>query len=179
MLTIPLRPGMLYPTAVERGLDGRRGAKSAAYKALSHDVEEAGRAAVAAGWETIAYPCRAWLTRYAPDARVRDPINHGSCEWNALTRAGVWTDDSLATTTLDVQPRSQPPDRVVIVIQRLSPIPGATARSPRPVAPKVARKASVAPAPRKSPSQPIQDLRSGDVLTFSQRDALLREIGVH
>lgn len=148
VLTIPLRPIVRervkgtwterparYPSA-NRPVVGSHafGRKSPDYRALADDVEDAARVAVEAGWTPIAYPCRVSITRYIPDARVFDPMNLGQAEANALTRAGVWTDDSLARPIqLDVQSNADGPDRVVIVIQRLAPVPGTLPRAARPV----------------------------------------------
>lgn len=136
VLSIPLRFGMGYPTA-NGAVTGalRAGAKSPAYKALSFDVEEAARAAVAAGWAPIAYPCRVTITYYRPDRHVVDAANLGSAECNALTRAGAWTDDDLARPLLlDYQPGDPGPARVVVIVQRLAPPLGMAprlARTPR------------------------------------------------
>lgn len=154
VLTVPLRDGARYPS-VNHSVRGSAsyGAKTDDYNALAADVEEAAGSAVAAGWETIAYPCRAWITRYVPDARVFDALNLGQCEANALTRAGVWTDDQLACPImLDVQPKCEGPDRVVIVVQRLAPPMGLAPRAPRPKIAKrrrgpAAAQTSAAPTP--------------------------------
>jgi hypothetical protein len=133
VLTIPLRHGMGYPSANRQGKDAfRGGGKSDAYRALAFDVEEAAKAAVDAGWETIAYPCRVSITYYRPDRQVVDAANIGSAECNALTRAGIWTDDELARPILlDYQPGDPGPARVVVIVQRLAP--------PLGIAPRVAR----------------------------------------
>jgi hypothetical protein len=134
VLTIPLRCGMGYPTA-NGAVTGalRAGAKSPAYKALAFDVEEAAKAAVDAGWEPIAYPCRVSITYYRPDRHVVDAGNIGSCELNCLTRAGVWTDDELARPILlDYQPGDPGPARVVVIVQRLAPPLGLAPRAARP-----------------------------------------------
>jgi hypothetical protein len=166
VLTIPLRAAVRervagewkerparYPSVNHAGVGAARfGRKTPDYVALAADVEAAGRAAVDAGWTTIDHPCRCWITRYVPDARLRDALNLGQCEANALTRAGVWTDDTLAgPITLDVQPRSDPPDRVVIVVQRLTPAPGSVPRAARP--PQEKRKRS----PRSDAGAPRAD----------------------
>lgn len=134
VLTIPLRHGMGYPTA-NSSVSGaaRGGAKSPAYKALAFDVEEAAKAAVDAGWEPIAYPCRFILTYYRPDRQVVDALNLGSCEANALTRAGIWTDDELAREPiLSYQPGDPGPARVLVIVQRLAPPLGLAPRAARP-----------------------------------------------
>ena len=134
VLTIPLRFGMGYPTA-NGAVTGalRAGAKSPSYKALAFDVEEAAKAAVDAGWEPIAYPCRLSITYYRPDRHVVDAANCGSAECNALTRAGVWTDDELARPILlDYQPGDPGAARVVVIVQRLAPPLGLAPRAARP-----------------------------------------------
>ncbi len=133
ILRVPLRHGMGYPTANSSGDGFRGGKKSPSYKALAFDVEEAARAAIEAGWPPIEYPCRIIVTYYRPDRHVVDALNLGSCEANALTRAGVWTDDELAREPiLSYQPGSPGEPRVVIMVQRLAPPIGAEPRKPRP-----------------------------------------------
>lgn len=124
---------MGYPTANSSGDAFRGGRKSDAYRALAFDVEEAAKAAVDAGWEPIAYPCRVSITYYRPDRHVVDAGNLGSAELNCLTRAGVWTDDELARPILlDYQPGDPGPARVVVIVQRLAPPLGLAPRAARP-----------------------------------------------
>lgn len=138
VLVVPLRYGLGYPTVNMAGANGHRaGKKSPAYKALAYDVEEAARAAVDAGWKMVEYPCLFICTYYSPHNRVVDGINIGGCEANALTRAGVWADDTLARHPLPgYEPNDPGPERVVIIVQRRAPPVGAVPRAPRKVKPK-------------------------------------------
>jgi hypothetical protein len=149
---------MSYPSENHAGANGFRGGpKSPEAKALAYDVEEAAREAIAAGWQRIEFPCRCSITRYKPDARVADAVNVGGVECNSLTRAGVWTDDEIGRPiTLDVQPKSDGPDRVVIVVQRVTAPVGAIPRAPRGQAPRNAGKAP-ATVPDWKPGDAIPD----------------------
>ncbi|MGD0053265.1 MAG: hypothetical protein ABSD03_15790 [Vulcanimicrobiaceae bacterium] len=201
-----------YPSANHAGADGRRGGrKTVDARALGADVEDTGRRAVEAGWEcvTIVGGCRASVTYYVPDDRVADGWNVGQVEANALTRAGVWTDDSVARdVVLSVQPRAGGTERVVIVVQRVAAPAGARERAPRPqrrAAGKRVENGQIAPGQGAAASsstftksaekgrngnkftnpdqvqrrvRSIAELRSGDRLTFAERDALLGSEGI-
>lgn len=177
VLTVPLRFGMGYPTANDSGSAFRGGKKSPAYKALAYDVEEAAKAAMGDGWVPIAYPCRAIITYYRPDRIVVDALNLGSCEANALTRAGVWTDDELAREPiLSYQPGDPGEPRVVIVVQRLAPPIGAVARVARPRGPKLPEPPHVVQTRPGAVSGPVPTL-NGKPITMQDALALIGREG--
>ncbi|TAM91137.1 hypothetical protein EPN42_04560 [bacterium] len=132
-LAIPLQHAS-YPSVNHTGTGlVRAGTKTAAYQDLFATVEAAAAEAVEQGWIPIDAPCRAWITRYCADARIRDALNLGTCEANALTRGGVWLDDRWGhPITLDTQVDLDGPDRILIVIQRcFAGVDAGPARKPR------------------------------------------------
>lgn len=131
--TEPTRPAR-YPT-VNHQVRGAAsyGRKTVDYEALFADVADAGREAVRLGWQTIVYPCRTRIYRFVTDHLVRDALNLGGCEANALTASGVWSDDSVGRPIeLDILVDPAGPDRVFIEIVRIPPPPGIAPRAPRP-----------------------------------------------
>ncbi len=124
VISVPIEGA--YPSAKNQTLGpARYGKKSPAYHDVFEKVVTAGKAALADGWEPLKYKCRVTVDRYVPDARLRDAINLGQVEFDALTRAGVWTDDSLANPVLlSVLTGADGIDRVVVTIHRLPPGPG-------------------------------------------------------
>jgi len=95
-LCIPI-PGR-YPSVNSLGRDGLRfGRKSEEYRALFKAVKEAAEAEMArTGWITATCECLSVIVRYIGDRRRTDAANLAKCEWDALTAAGVWSDDRLA-----------------------------------------------------------------------------------
>jgi hypothetical protein len=117
----------------------RRGAfrfspTSEEYRRLTATVEAAGREAVKRGWRTIDVLAEFRVVRIALDNRVRDAMNLGQAEANALTRSGVWMDDCVAApVVLDLQCDAAGPNRVRLEIVRVHERNGIkrTARPPQ------------------------------------------------
>jgi hypothetical protein len=138
-----------YPS-VNQSVSGshRAGKKSPGYHDLFNQVVTQGKAAVDAGWQMIVHPCRLTVIRYCPDGRVFDALNLAQTEANALTRAGVWADDTLAQSVhLRFHPHSEGPDRVVIIVERLPAPAGIKPRAPRPRKSKAADVATASTKP--------------------------------
>ncbi len=153
-----------YASVNALGRDGLAyGRKSAAYRILFEATQTAAEAAIAAsGWATATYFVDTQLVLYRSRYRRQDAGNAGKCEFDALTAAKVWTDDSLALpVSLDLELDPSGPDRAVIVLRRrFPPFVGATATHPivreararRAAAPKPSAPAvAVPPARRKEP----------------------------
>jgi len=96
-ISVPL--GSRYASVNSVGANGHRaGKKSDAYKRLFADVKTAAEAEMARiGWQKASCECFAMIVRYVVTRRRGDASNQGKCELDALTAAGVWDDDSLAT----------------------------------------------------------------------------------
>lgn len=119
-LTIPL--GGRYPSRNQEGRDNHRfGRKSDEYRDLTRAVIEAAKAEMArTGWETAECECLTIITRYMPNHLRADSLNIGSAECNALTAAGVWSDDRLAQPCLfHIRYDDEGPHRVSIVVMKL------------------------------------------------------------
>jgi hypothetical protein len=119
MIEIPLST-TTYPSRNHELGGGRRySAKSNAYKILFRAVVDAAICAREHGWQTIDTPCDFSVTRYCSDFRVRDAMNLGGCEANALTQGLAWTDDTLgAPAHVDIQIDPDGYDRVLIILRR-------------------------------------------------------------
>jgi len=172
--------GMTYPSINHTGRAG--GARhdqgfSVEHRSLRRSVASFAREAVVKGWRVIEHPCEATLTRYLPDARVFDIHNAGNAEFNGLTDGGAWTDDGCGERArkeryVDRGGR----DRIEIILRRLPAPEGARVIAPRKkVEPK---KKAPAARPVTQRARSADEVRSGDVLTFEERDALLRERGI-
>lgn len=111
----------MYPSAngQQRGAL-RFSAKTQEYRRLAEAIERAAKAALADGWNPVTILAEFRITRVAPDRRVRDAMNLGQAEANALTRAGAWSDDCVAAPVLlDTQYDPAGPSRVRIEITRI------------------------------------------------------------
>ena len=110
-----------YPSVNHTGRDSRRfGRKTEAYKNLFNDIKTvAGIEMERCGWKTTADQCEVTVTRYVRDRRKRDASNLAKCEFDALTAAEVWQDDSQATrVTLEIVQDFEGRDRVTITVRR-------------------------------------------------------------
>jgi Holliday junction resolvase RusA-like endonuclease len=119
-LTIPL--GARYPSRNHEGKDNQRfGRKSDEYRDLTQAVIEAARAEMMrTGWVQAECECLTIITRYMPNHLRADSLNIGSAECNALTAAGVWSDDRLAQPcTMHIRYDDEGPHRVTIVVMKL------------------------------------------------------------
>ena len=169
VMTIPIIGR--YPSVNNVGADGFRGGrKSKAYVDLYDAVYQLGERAVEQGWRKIEDPARISITRYAVTRAPRDSVNIGTAECNALTECGVWTDDAFGQTfssSIVVDPLG--PDRILIIVQRLTPI----APNPRTAAaPKRARvEAAKLPA---APHSGRTALIDGKPVPYEDALALLR-----
>lgn len=145
-----------YPSQNEIGADGFRGGrKSKAYRDLFAVVTRISERVVAMGWRKIVEPARVTVTRYATTRAARDAINLGTAELNALTKGGVWLDDALGADVSASVVVSDGPDRVLIVVQRLSEI----RPNPR----------SAAAKPKRATEQTAQQSHSGQVAYMDGR----------
>jgi len=117
-ITVPI--GAKYASVNSVGANGHRaGKKSPEYKALFADVKAAAETEIKwLGWDKAECECLAMIVRYVADRRRHDAMNLGKCEWDALTEAGVWLDDSLANPCLPMI-RYCAPHRVTIVVVKL------------------------------------------------------------
>jgi hypothetical protein len=186
VLTIQVRTfpdnGTRYPSANE--LIGKmRGHKTAEYHALRKAVAEAARAEMArVGWETATYFCDVYWKRYVINRRTFDASNSGIAELNGLEDAGVVENDRLVRWHPDVpqyDPRAGAVDRIAMVIMRTYP-PAILADKPAPKHRPELISASSPEARRRTANKPrtLDDFRSGDKPTFTERDALLKELGI-
>lgn len=132
-------------------------AKSDEYRILFLTIQRAAEEAVSRGWIPIDTPCDFTLTRICRDARVRDALNLGGCEANALTKGGAWTDDTLgAPSHLDIQVDPRGPDRLVLILRRIY----STSSTPRAARPPAIRRRRGRATPPPTPQRPSPD--SGD-----------------
>lgn len=180
-----------YPSAKSQSANAATyGRKTIDVRVLALDVEAAAEAALAAGWQPIdkVGGARATVTRYVPDGRVFDAWSLGQVEADALTRTGVWNDDSLPTpVSLDVQPNDHGTDRVVVIVQRLTTAEDARTRKPRPrikrrvrgVHSAVAERSEI-PGPVSTPEarragvvRSIEQIGQGERVSFQERDSIL------
>lgn len=119
-LTIPL--GSRYPSRNHEGRDNHRfGRKSEEYRELTQAVIDAAQTEMSRiGWEQAECECLTIITRYMPTHLRADSLNIGSAECNALTSAGVWSDDRLAQPCImHIRHDDAGPHRVSIVVMKL------------------------------------------------------------
>jgi Holliday junction resolvase RusA-like endonuclease len=172
VLTFTVVIGTRYPSVNHQGSDGFRGGrKSDAYKKLYTDVVTAARAEIErTEWVMATTECALTVIRYLPDRRRADASNLAKTECDALTNAGVWNDDRLASPcTLLVRYDPHGSHRLAIVVVKLhqsghepmlakggidSPQPRVTRRSSR------AERVSTSAAPY--PPKAVTDWRAGD-----------------
>lgn len=173
VLSVPIDGS--YASVNHTGRDGMRfGRKSPAYKKLFADVLAAACFAMErTGWRTTDDDCEVTLTRYVRDRIKRDAANMGKCEFDALTKAGVWKDDSQAKRViLKLLTDPSGADRVVIVVQRIPSLWRDCSES-IPLSPPVRAKASGATPKQKQAG----DVAYLDGKPIPRADAL-RMIGV-
>ena len=137
-ITVPI--GSRYASVNGLGANGHRaGKKSPEYHTLFDDVKRAAEAEIArTGWTTAECDCFAMIVRYVENRKRHDAMNLAKVEWDSLTAAGVWTDDSLANPCLPMI-RYSTPHRITIVVVKLyesvlTPVecpPGVQASRPR------------------------------------------------
>lgn len=111
-----------YPTKNREGKDGFRGGrKSDVYREVSASVEAVARVEIARiGWTTATCECAGIIMRVVPKRWKSDALNIGTAEANALTAAGVWSDDQACNPAIKyVRYDSDGPHRIVIVIVKL------------------------------------------------------------
>jgi hypothetical protein len=127
VIEIPLRWSR-YPGRNDEIHGGAKFArKSEWYNRLFETVKRAAEEAVAAGWIPLETHCDFSVRRICSDWRVRDAMNLGGCEANALTKGGAWTDDTLgAPAHVDVQVEEGGQDRIELILRRQYP------RDPKP-----------------------------------------------
>ena len=78
-----------------------RGPKSKAYEHLKKAVQSAAEDFIErTGWATVEEECLVVIVLYVPHVAQRDACNIGTAECNALTSAGIWSDDTLANPCL-------------------------------------------------------------------------------
>lgn len=122
VLTLTIALGTRYPSKNHEGRDGMRtGRKSEEYRKLFEDIKEAAEREMArTGWNMAECECLTIVVRYMPNHLRADALNLAGCEANALTAAGVWTDDRLAQpVTLHIRYDDEGPHRVTIVVMKL------------------------------------------------------------
>jgi len=185
-ITVPI--GSRYASVNGVGANGHRaGKKSDAYKQLFADVQRAAEAEIArTGWEKATSECFALIARYLPDRRRADSLNLGKCEWDSLTAAGVWVDDSLANPCLPMI-RYNAPHRLAIVVVKLyesvlKPVEAnraATARAPgRTISRRIEVSTNAAASTAWRPGMPLPPgmaLLNGKLVT---RDVALQKAGI-
>lgn len=115
-------PGRQYPSKNrELATSDAGGAKSAIYTWLTRATKKAAiEAMTIAEWTMANSPCFFMITLIVPNRQRRDALNLGTAEANALTKVGVWSDDTLALPAIKnivVDPRT--PMRVVMLVQKL------------------------------------------------------------
>lgn len=95
--------------------------KSDIYKAVYDAVLDAAKSEIArTGWAKAECECFATIMRVMPAHWRADAMNLGKPEWDALTEAGVWTDDRLANPCLPwIRYDDEGPHRVTIVVMKL------------------------------------------------------------
>lgn len=77
-------PGLSSPKISKKGREYRKRVKAAVVDICGADIQP------------FTTPVHVLVDLYPPDKRVRDLDNHdGKALFDALTKAGVWTDDSL------------------------------------------------------------------------------------
>lgn len=95
--------------------------KSEIYRYVYGAVLEAAQREIArTGWTKAECECFATIMRVMPAHWRADAMNLGKPEWDALTEAGVWTDDRLANPCLPwIRYDDEGPHRVTIVVMKL------------------------------------------------------------
>ena len=164
-LSIPL--GSTYPSVNHLHKDGFIGGrKSDAYKTLFADVKTAAEAEIArTGWETASTECALTVIRYQETRRRSDATNLAKVEADALTAAGVWADDRLATpVTLMVRFDPAGQHRLAIVVVKLHEATTESAQVGKKSAPRRPRAAKPPARPAPFVGDAVDRWRPGDTI---------------
>jgi hypothetical protein len=182
-----------YPTKNREGKDGFRGGrKSDVYREVAILVEDAARAEMERiGWTMATCECAGIVMRVVPKRWKSDALNIGTAEANALTAAGVWTDDQACSPAIKyVRYDSEGPHRIVIVVVKLhqpvaTEIKAIAPRIHKPATPKAAKakperiKSASSEIPLRvwKPGNPVPDgyaLEDGKLISRDRALAMIR-----
>jgi hypothetical protein len=180
--------GSVYPSVNHTGRDSHKsGRKTPEYLALFRAIQrEAEWQIRECGWDRAEYYVEVHWKRYVTTRRTFDAGNALKCELDALQYAGVFLNDSLVRPFPDVPQYDPSPgaiDRIVLVVIRTFPpaiLADKPARKPKPADPPDTFAECQAEARRRTAAKPrtLAEMKQGDLATFAERDAVLREAGV-